>query len=136
MASPTVVDWVESQVGSAWNSIPVFMPNRQDVLPSDGSRFLAVQFPVAISDFASLGDPGNRLTREEGAFRLVLHVQRGEGAGEGLALIEQLRTLFRAKESGGIVTYEPSPPTEHDNNDEGKYYALSTAVPYEYDVDR
>ncbi len=64
----------------------------------------------------------------------MLHGKTGEGADDLLTLIEELRTLFRAVEFAGVVTYAPSPPVEHDDNENGNYYALSTSIPYDYDL--
>lgn len=136
MASKAVSDAVFARLASGFNhpEIPVIKPNETTQTPSDGSRFLVVQFPLAIEDVQSLGSTSNRLFREEGAFRFVLHGKVNEGTAALMPLIEELRTLFRGVEFSGVITYAPSPPVEHDANDDGNYYALSTSVPYDYDL--
>lgn len=136
MASKAVSDAVYARLENTanWNhpEIPIVKGNvSPGTLPE---RFLAVQFPIGNEDIASLGDPSNRLFREEGAVRFVLQGESGEGADNLLTLLDELRTLFRGKEFSGVITYAPSPAVEHDDNDEGNYYAVSTVVPYEYDL--
>lgn len=136
MASKAVSDAVFARLASGFvhPEIAVVKPNTTRQTPADGSRFLVVQFPLSIEDHASLGDTANRLFREEGAFRFVLHGKAGEGANDLLTVVEELRTLFRGVEFSGVITYAPSPAVEHDDNDDGNYYALSTSVPYDYDL--
>jgi hypothetical protein len=136
MASKIVSDAIYARLENTanWNhpEIPIVKGNIDP--GTENARFLAVQFPIANEDVASLGDPSNRLFREEGVVRLVLHGRSGEGADELLVLLEELRVLFRAKEFSGVITYAPTPAVEHDDNDDGNYYAVSTAVPYEFDL--
>lgn len=135
MASKPVVDAIEGRLGNPWNgTLPVFGRNTLGDPPTDGTDHLVVQYPLAGEDVASLGDPGNNLHREEGAFRLVLHAQRGVGLHQALSWMEDLRALFRSKEFDGVITYAPSPAVEDDRNENGSYYVLSSSVPYEYDL--
>lgn len=134
MASKPVVDAVEGRLGNPWSGIPVFGRNTQGDPPTDASDYIVVQYPMGDEDVASLGDPDNRLFREEGAFRLVLHASRGVGLHQALSWMEDLRALFRGVEFDGVITYAPSPAIEDDRNGNGNYYLLSSSVPYEFDL--
>lgn len=133
MASKPVVDAVKARLAADWSGCPVFGPNERSERPDDASSFIDLEFPVAISQQITIGSPGSNTYREEGVFRLIIAAQRGAGADEGLTWAEQLGDLFRAKEFDGIRTFAPNPPVIDDRNDNGGYFLLSVAVPYQRD---
>lgn len=134
MASLAVRSAVESRIRDNFVRCPLHAPNSVLELPSDGSPILELQFPLSNEDILSIGDPLNRLYREEGAIRLVLCAKVGTGSDEALAWIDELRDLFRGQEFGGVVTLAPSPPVEANDNESGNYYRLSVAIPYYFDL--
>ncbi|MDV2987009.1 UNVERIFIED_CONTAM: phage tail terminator-like protein [Methylobacteriaceae bacterium AG10] len=129
-----VVDAVEARLTEGWTKCPVVGINLTGNTPKDGSPFVQVSYPVANGEQLTVGAPGQNVYRETGAFRLVVNARRGRGVADGLAWADELAALFRGKEFGGIQTFAPSSPVIDDRNDEGNYFALSFAVPYQADI--
>lgn len=134
MASKAVVDAVKTRLTANWTATPIVGINVTGETPADGSPFLTVQYPVAGSRHVGMADIGNRTFREEGVIRLVLSARRGRGQAQALQWCDQLATLFRAQQFGGVTCRVPSPPIDNDDNESGKYFVLSIAVPYFYDL--
>lgn len=134
MASASVMITVKERLDAFWTHTPIAYPNDTFKAPADGSPFLAVQYPVATETQASIGAPGANLHREEGVIRFVLQVERGAGVIDWTAWLDELRGHFRSKSFGGVRTYEASPAVLDDRSDDGKYWALSSAVAYDADV--
>lgn len=134
MALKAVVDAVEFRLAANWILCPVIGANGQGETPDDGSAFLVVQYPVANASQTSIGSPGSNAFREEGAFRIVINVPRGDGLSTGLTWADTLAGLFRSKSFAGVVTFAPTSPAIDDRNDDGLYFVLSFAVPYQADL--
>lgn len=133
MASAAVMTAVKERLDAFWSRTEIRYLNDTFETPTDGTPFLAVQYPVATEMQASIGAPGANLYREEGIVRLVLMIERGAGVIDWTAWLDDLRRHFRGKSFGGVRTYEASPAVLDDRNDDGKYWALSCAVAYEAD---
>jgi hypothetical protein len=136
MAAKGVVDAVEARLAASWNRCPVFGLNLNSnaETPRDGSDYLVVQYPVANEEHVGLGGIGERIYREEGGFRLVLHVARGTGAGRGLTWMDELRALFRGVTFDGVACLTASSPPIGDGNGSGNYFVLTAAITYYYDL--
>lgn len=134
MASKVVMDAVSARIGGTWNGYPVFDPNTVGDPPADGSRFLAIQYPVANENQITVGSPGANVFREDGAIRFVYSIPRGVGVGDDIGLLDGLRALFRGKQFAFVTTYAPSSAVLDDSNDNGNYWKLSFAVPYYFDL--
>lgn len=134
MASLAVQTAVEARLAANWTATAIIKPNTTSEVPTDGSPFLTVQYPLSESEQVGLASVGNRNYREEGVIRLVLAVQKGQGNGQALTWCETLRTLFRGAKFSGVQCWEASPPVENGDNEDGNYYVLSVAVPYYFDV--
>lgn len=135
MASKAVVDAVKARLGTTWNGMPVFGPNERAGLPKDAAAFIDLEFPVATEEQITIGAPGANVYREAGVFRVIIAAARGSGADEGLIAADQIRALFRAHDFGnGLQTFAPNPPVIDDNNENGNYYMLGVAVPYQLDI--
>lgn len=139
MVAKAVVDAVEARLGPSWTSIdgtvvPVFGINTTGQTPTDGSPFIEVQYPVANEDQITIGAPGVNVFREDGGIRFVLNIQRGLGVAQGLGWIDELRTLFRAKQFGGVSTWGASSPVLDNSNDAGMYWTLAFVVLYYFDI--
>ncbi|QRE77347.1 phage tail terminator-like protein [Methylobacterium aquaticum] len=144
MAHKTVIDAVEGRLAERWSSpdavaarqaaglpaLPFFGANTPEnaEVPQDGSAYLEIQYPYSETVQATLG----RVYRESGGFAIFVNFERGGGAEKASILADQLATLFRDRRFGGIQTFSPSSPVIDDRNEEGLYYSLSIAVPYEY----
>ncbi len=130
MPRKAVVDAVEARLTAEWAACPVYGINEQGETPRDGGAFVQVQYPVANTrqmDLAAM------YYREEGAIRLILNAPRGEDLGPSLAMVDDLAALFRSKKFDGVQTFVPSSPVIDDRNEEGMFFSLSVAVPYEHD---
>lgn len=130
MPQKAVVDAVEARLAARWSQTPVLGINLTGETPEDGGSFVQVQYPVAN---VSQMDLAGTLYREDGAIRLILNVQRGADVGPGLAIADDLAKLFRGRKFAGVQTFAPSSPVIDDRNEEGMYFSLSLAVPYQFD---
>ncbi|HZY67758.1 MAG TPA: phage tail terminator-like protein, partial [Devosia sp.] len=94
MARSEVVTAVRNRLEANWTHTDVFDENSEGSTPADGSPYLDVQFPFSTNERVTFGDPGNNVYREEGAFRLLLNVQRGSGGNTGRQWADELAALF------------------------------------------
>ena len=131
MASKPVTDAVAARIAANWSRLPVVDANGLSDAPQGG--YLVIEFPIAQENQNSLGAPGNRLFRENGALRLVMSIPIGAGSSPYDEWFEELRTLFRAVQFDGVNTWAPSPAAVDDRNDQGSFYKLSCAIPYYFD---
>ncbi|MGQ4273398.1 phage tail terminator-like protein [Terrihabitans sp. B22-R8] len=134
MASLDVVSAIETYLAERWTACPIVGALTSRDRPKNGADFLAVQYPVANSEQLTIGAPGNNVWRTEGAIRLVLHFDRQTSRETALQRADELAALFRGKHIGPVLTFAPSPPTINDDNDDGLYFRLSFAVPYQHDL--
>ncbi len=134
MASAAVMAAVRARLDANWTRCPVAYPNEKQTTPAEGSPFLAVQYPVATEERMSIGAPGSNLYREEGAIRFVLEIPRGAGIDEWTVWLDEVRALFRGKRFDNVVTFAASPAVLDDRADAGNYWALSSAIPYQFDI--
>ncbi len=72
-----------------------------------GTAFLAVDYPVANEEQISTATPGANIWREEGVFRLLLHVERNSGLDLLLTWADDLAALFRGKPSPSTSSAGP-----------------------------
>lgn len=133
MARQAVIDAVESVLAADWTLAPVFGENTEGRTPDDGSPFLVVQYPFNTSRQLTFGAPGANRWRDEGAFRIVLHIERGSGTALGRQWADQLADLFRGRDLNVIQTFAPTAPVTDDRNSAATYYVLSISVPYWHD---
>lgn len=134
MASASVMAAVAARIGATWSGFPVFDANTVGDPPTEGSRFLTIQYPVADEEQITIGAPGNNVFRETGTIRFVFNIPRGIGVASDAVLLDGLRALFRSKQFDGVTTYAPSPSILDDGNDNGNYWALTSVVPYQFDL--
>lgn len=144
MSSKAVVDAVEARLGSPWTvtstidastaAIPIIGVNTLGMPPADGSAFIEVQYPIATERHVGMAAVGNRTFREDGAFRIILSIPRGQGIAQGLDWADQLRALFRAAQFGGVSCLAPNPPFVDNSSDNGNYFLMAIVVPYYFDI--
>ena len=134
MAHPLVMAAVVARFKAGFQEpgCPLVEPNDKPGPDRSRKAFVVLQFPFSTSAPASLGAPGGRWWMEEGAFRFVLNLPKGEGLGRGLEWSEQIATLFRGEELGDLVCFAPGSPVVDDGNETDAYSRLSFAVPYEF----
>lgn len=130
MAHYSVVQSVETRVADNFAHCPAYVENELMQTPDDGSAFLIIQFPWSNSIWEEIG--GTPVFKEEGAFRFVLAVTRGQGAHTARQWLGELATLFRGVLFDGIQCFVPDTPVANDDNEMASYYRLSIAVPYWY----
>jgi hypothetical protein len=133
MASKEVVDAVNARLAS-WTTLPFVGPNLEGDTPADASQYVLVDYPVANAMQMSVGAPGYNVWREEGVFRLIIHAGRGKGVDDALIYAGQLAALFRGKSFDGVNTDAPSPPITDDRSENGNYFLIAIAIPYEFDL--
>lgn len=140
MASQAVIAAVNARLGNPW--MPTTLPpdNALQVLDQNApldftgnDPFLQVQYPIANAEQKSIGTPGSNVWRETGAIRFVLGVLRSSGTNQGVGWCDDLSSLFRGKQFGGVNTWAPSSPVIDSSNDLGNYFLLTFAVPYYFD---
>jgi hypothetical protein len=132
--SPQVRTAVAAYIAAHWSRAPDIPINTTGEPPADGSSWLTVQYPVGIETHIGMAAVGNRTFREEGTIRLVFAGPRGEGQDQAEQWLEELRTLFRAAQFGGVTCRAPSPAVESDRNDNGPYWIISSSIPYYFDI--
>ncbi|WP_185982983.1 phage tail terminator-like protein [Aureimonas mangrovi] len=135
MAQKEVINAIEARLASGWAGADVYGINGTDGdTPEDGTAFVVLQYPYSTARQLTFGAPGFNVWREEGAVRFVIHVERGSGAAQGLNWAAEIAAIFRGKEFDGVQTFAPTSPVVDDANEDGNYYALSFAVPYQFDI--
>ncbi|KQT13992.1 hypothetical protein ASG40_19385 [Methylobacterium sp. Leaf399] len=135
MALSAVSAAVEARLAGGWDKCPIRTLNDlAGDTPLDDEPFIELQFPVSQSEQISTGSPGTNVYRDEGVIRFVLNEVRGQGMVRALAWVDELAALFRGKYFDGVRSYAPSQPVLDDRNDDGRYFRLSFAVPYEHDT--
>ncbi len=132
MAHKQVEEAVEAKLATDWSHCPVITENGKATAPKDGSDYLVLQFPAADARRMAVN---KRLYREEGAFRLVLHVRAGSGLARLRDLTEELAALFSDRKFAGVTSLVPAPPYSSERPD-GAYFWASIAVPYTFNFTR
>lgn len=133
MARIEVVSAVERRLENLWTNCPVFDENVQGSTPADGSPFLQVQFPYAATERITFGAPGANVYREEGAFRLLIQIERGTGGRRGRRWAAELEAMFLGKHFDGVETFAPQTASSDDSNEDGQFFTYAVAVPYRFD---
>ena len=133
MARSEVVDAVRSRITSNWTDAPLYDENSEGSTPADGSAFVQLQFPYSTNERITFGVPGNNVYREEGAFRILIHMPRGSGGNQGREWADELAALFLGKHFDGVETFAPDLASSNDANENGNYFTYAVAVPYRFD---
>ena len=133
MARQAVCDAVERHLSDSWSRAAIFGENVEGLTPEDGTPFVVIQYPFVTSRQISMGAPGSNVWRDDGAFRVVIHVERGSGTKMGREWADEIAALFRGKDLGVIQTWAPTAPVTNDRNAEATYFVLSFSVPYSHD---
>jgi hypothetical protein len=133
MAHSDVVTAVQARLAAGWSHCPVQADlNTGDRLPA--APFLTVLYPLSNAVQMSVGAPGANIWREEGVFLLVLEVERGRGTSDYQPWADELAALFRGKNFDGVQTFAPTSSPLGDDNEDGNFFKLSVAVPYQFDL--
>ena len=134
MAHRDVVQAFRERLAEVWTRTPIIFPNETGEAPIAGTPFLAVQFPLANNVRWAVN---SRTYREEGGARLILNVERDEGANRSLRWLEELAEDFRdrqftpvAKPEAIVTTQAPGSPFLDDSNDASNYFQSWIVVPY------
>ncbi len=128
MASKYVEDAISAYLASNWSTTPILTENEQAEAPEDGSSFIILQFPAANIRRLSTG---TRHYREEGGFRILINVPRGEGTATIRSYGQTLATLFRDVRISGVNCRAPSEPYTDDESDRGNYFTGALVVPFD-----
>lgn len=127
MASKVTEDAVDAYLTANWTETGILNENEGE--PVDGSPFVRIQFPLANVERVPVD---RRVYREDGAFRIIIGVERGAGTDIIRDYGEQLATLFRdITIPGGIRCFAPSEPFKDDESDRGLYFVGTLVVPFE-----
>ena len=134
MASLDVMTAVNTLLAANWTHTPIVYPNEQSSVPSDGSAFLVVEYPVASEDQAAIGPAGVRLFRETGAIVLTLCAPTGLGinpvASPYAAWLDALRIVFRGISSPPLQTLAVDPIHFDEASERGAYCEMSISIAY------
>ncbi len=129
MAHHLVEEAVVAKLSADWSLCPVVTENGSVAPPADGAPYLVLQFPIANARRVTVNE---RRYREEGAFRLVLHVRAGSGLARLRDWSEQLSALFRDQSFGGVVCQVPGPPFTDGKGADGGYFWAAIVAPYTF----
>lgn len=108
---------------------PVYVTNDEGDTPGDGSVFVQIQFPTGSTQQFDVA--GTQYV-EEGTIRVIVNMPSGAGTEKAYKMADMLAKIFRGKKFEGVQTYAPSPPIVDDRNDQGMYFPLAFAVPYDF----
>lgn len=134
MAHPHVIRAVTARfkAGFQEEACPIRPINGKPGAGKTLGTFVVLQFPFSTSAPATVGAPGGQWWMEEGAFRFVLTLPKGEELGAGPDWAEQIAQLFRGEEFDDLVCFAPGSPVVDDRNETDAFFRLSFSVPYEY----
>lgn len=127
MASSHVETLVETRVAANWTHCPVYARNDIGDVPSDGSAFIFIEFPVSRSERLPLA---SRVYREEGGVRFLINVPRGSGMQQIRDWAEELGGLFGDIKIDGVRFGVPAGPYSDDQSDQGSYWQSSLVVDF------
>ncbi|PZU87346.1 MAG: hypothetical protein DI527_18905 [Chelatococcus sp.] len=131
MAHKLVEAAVEARLRALWSASPVFVENTEAEPPADGSGYLMLQFPVADASRSAINE---RAYREEGAFRVVLHVPRDTGVQQIRDQGEAIAALFCDESFAGVNCRVPGPTFVGDAV--GALSWASVTIPYDFNFTR
>jgi hypothetical protein len=99
MASKVVEETIQDYLAANWTDSQIFTENLEQETPVDGTPFIILQFPAMSVIRLAVS---NRTYAEEGGFRIVINLRRGEGVQRMRDWGEQLATLFRDVRVGEV----------------------------------
>lgn len=134
MAHLDVVKAVEERLRLNFSECPVYMENAVTDTPDEAGAWLSLNFPYIGSEQATIGSPGLNRYHEEGSFRILLSIPRGEGTHKGRQWLDTIATLFRGVRFAGIRCYAPTSAVTDDRNETSTYYRLSISIPYDFSI--
>lgn len=117
---------------ASWSTVILYVPNGIMQVPTDGTPFISLQFPVAHADRVNVGP--NPVRRETGAARFVLEIPAAAGVSPWGARVDALRLAFTEAQFDGVTTYTADPPVFDDSNPDGMYWALAFVVEFYADT--
>ena len=120
MASKVVEETIETYLAANWTDSAIFTENLEQETPVDGTPFIILQFPaISVIRLAV----SNRTYAEEGGFRIVINLRRGEGVQRMRDWGETLAALFRDVRVGEVECLVPSEPATGDDSESGSYFS-------------
>lgn len=128
MSSKAVADAIDAYLAANWTACPVLTENADEETPADGSAFLVVQYFGAQNRRVTLAP----VFEEEGAFRIVINVPRGQGPALMRQYAADLVDLFRGVDVGAVHCLTPSEPFAVV---EGNFYTGALVVPFRHIAD-
>ncbi|KTQ96575.1 hypothetical protein NS226_07160 [Aureimonas ureilytica] len=134
MAHPLVIKAVSDRLAAGFiePDCPIVGINERPSAGRSRTAFVTLQFPYSTSAPATLGAPGGQWWMEEGAFRFVVIISKGEGIARGLEWAERIASLFRGEEFDEIVCFAAGSPNLDDHNDGDAFFRFSFTVAYEF----
>ena len=134
MAHPLVIKAVSDRFATGFVEPDCAIVGINERPSADRSRaaFVTLQFPYSTSAPATLGAPGGQWWMEEGAFRFIIALPKGNGFGRGLEWAEQIAALFRGEEFEGLWCGAATSPIIDDRNETDSSFRISFSVPYEF----
>ena len=141
MAHPKLMQKIRERLEETWDG-PVIDEN--EPFPSSAETddaplrsFMGLSYPVDYARQASVGNPGGNWFRHTGSAVVTMFIERDlkGSAEEARQICENIAMTFRGKDLGdGVRTFAPTSPGYTSDNDEGAYYRLSFAIPYQCDI--
>lgn len=134
MAHPLVIKAVSDRLAAGFvePDCPIVGINERPGADRSRTAFVTLQFPYSTSAPATLGAPGGQWWMEEGAFRFVISMPKGEGLGRGPEWAERIAALFRGQEIDDLVCMASGSATINEDNETQAFFRLSFAIPYEF----
>ncbi|WP_182422021.1 phage tail terminator-like protein [Aureimonas sp. ME7] len=130
MAALTVVQIVEARLRAGFDRCPIYVENSTLGTPSGGGPWILVDFPWSRSEWVSADE-----FWEDGGFRVLLAIEAGAGAHDGRAWLDEIASLFRGVEVGGVQFFAPQSASTGDQSDRGVHFRLALTVPYQFIIE-
>ena len=112
--------------------VSLLPPNMVASPAKDDEAFIVIQYPVVNGSKPVL----DRHFFEEGGIRIVINVRRSIELEQGLALSDEIASLFRERDLGsGLETFAPDTPIINDTSDDANWFSLAVIVPYRFDFE-
>jgi len=123
MPRSAVIDEVYARLAANWSLSPVIEEGTQGDIPTGGTPFIVVDFPMTESAQWSVA----RDCRERGTIRFCVYTEIGEGYAKGYAHAEALAAIFRLVKTDSV---EYRVPTLRQGVHDGIYFKVIVTIPY------
>jgi hypothetical protein len=141
MSLDTVASAIRLRADTLWPPlepvIPLAWPNEDFERPIGSSGrplpFVVIELRWSGGEFASVGAPGNNLTRREGHIWIFAFVPKGDGETRAHQLVARAISMFEGADFGGGILCQGAMIGGEADDEDGDYFGQCAAIPFDYD---